>query len=90
MARRQVIEIQCDRCNKVETVPTDRDKDVVGPSLVVKFGGREVKYDDLCGKCHSAVGGYFSQMVREATKKEPVEEKKKPNPLTGIIGKRAS
>jgi hypothetical protein len=62
MARREVIEVVCDRCKKVETQPTDGKK-VVVPELKVNFQGEEHTYSDLCTRCRDTIKNYFKGMT---------------------------
>ena len=73
MARRQVVEITCDRCGKVETQPLQQG---VRPEfeLEIMFQGQEIKYEDLCTRCRGAVENYFKSMT-----KQPDEEETTPN-----------
>jgi len=73
MARRQVIELACDRCGRVETQPLKGDGKDERPryELEVSFHGQEVKYEDLCRRCRSACENYFKNMTKQP---EPEEE----------------
>ena len=94
MARREVIEVQCDRCGKVETQELGASpKGGTTAELTVLFHSQEVIYDDLCTRCRSACEGYFKSMTKQVER--AVEEKEKapqatpPRPgLLGLGGKR--
>jgi hypothetical protein len=96
MARRQVYEIVCDRCNKTETQEIkDGAPDAPGePELRIKLKGKpEVSYQDLCTRCRRAVEGYAGQLTMTAEKKEPTDKKepgkkaeKKPGLLKRVTG----
>lgn len=54
MARVKVEQVQCDRCKRVELVPVREDR-VAGSVMTLVFKGSELKYEDLCPRCESAV-----------------------------------
>lgn len=62
MARREVIEIVCDRCNKKDLQQKEQLSEE--PELVATFLGQKTEYKDLCVKCRDAVKGYFSRMTK--------------------------
>lgn len=72
MARREVLEVTCDRCGKTET----QGKDDVTEALELEatFRGKKVSYEDLCARCRSAVDRYFGRIV----KKEVTDVSKSP------------
>lgn len=84
MARRQVVEVICDRCGRTETQePIQEAK--AGPELTVKFQGETKEYIDLCIRCRKACGGYFKSLTKKI-EKEP-EQKPAPAPKkTGLLG----
>jgi endogenous inhibitor of DNA gyrase (YacG/DUF329 family) len=53
MARCEVVQVQCDRCKRIELRAPAASKDVV-PALVLQFAGETVKYMDMCEDCVSA------------------------------------
>lgn len=55
MARAKVEQVQCDRCKRVELVPLREDR-TGAAVLTLNFKGVELKYEDLCPRCESAVG----------------------------------
>lgn len=66
MAKKQVVEIACDRCSRVEY----RETFVTGPkgpdyTLVLTFKERTIQWADLCSSCDKAVTNYVRQMMRE-------------------------
>lgn len=69
MARRQVLEIQCDRCNRVETKPVAANSGDAACVLTVTFKGKTISYEDLCTKCEKAVEGYFKNMTMQKDEK---------------------
>ena len=70
MARREVLEIVCDRCQKKDLQTKDQLSEE--PELVATFRGQKTEYKDLCLRCRDAVMGYFTRMTkRDEEKKEP-------------------
>ncbi len=61
MARQEVIQVRCDRCKRTElqlanpTAKTD-------PDFRAKFGGIELKYDDLCTHCRETVQRVWTEL----------------------------
>lgn len=53
MARQEVVQIQCDRCKRVELLPPAPKKAV--PDFNAQFGDKTVKYEDLCSSCKDAL-----------------------------------
>ena len=97
MARRQVLEVTCDRCNKTETQSIDDKADnFAGEELAVTFHGQTVKYGDLCKRCRGACENYFKSMTKQTDEeKKAIEEEEtknvppgKPQGFLGI-GKKA-
>jgi len=75
MARRQVVEIQCDRCHRVENqeiVSEDKSGNPAndGKELIITFRGKTVEYGDLCKRCREACTNYINSLT-----KKPDEEK---------------
>jgi len=86
MARRQVLEIRCDRCSKVETQDIKPGEEKPEVALLVTFQGESVEYEDLCRRCQGAVEGYFKSMTLQSKKDEeegPKEEELKSRFLGG-------
>ena len=69
MARREVIEITCDRCTRTETQDKDSGN-IPSPELQVTFHGASFSYEDLCKRCRAAVAGYFGQMTKQKKEEE--------------------
>ena len=88
MARRQVLEVTCDRCKKTETqdvesVPTE------GSELEVTFHGQSVKYADLCKRCRSACENYYKSLTKQSDEekaKEPEGATPPGKPEKGFLG----
>ncbi len=84
MARREVIEITCDRCGKRET----QEKNEVTPAALPEFQGvlvtpekMDVKFEDLCRKCRETVTNYFKRIAK-ATKENGDGKKLVPGPAS--------
>lgn len=62
MARREVLEVVCDRCSRTET----QAKEEVSPVNTAEFKGvmgkDTIEYADLCRRCRSAVTNYFDKI----------------------------
>ena len=100
MARREVIEVTCDRCTRTETQSPDSipKKGATGPEASFKFHDQEVSYDDLCRRCRDSLGNYFSKIIKEKVEDEeasPVQVVKDDTPdkkcgLLNRLGKAAT
>ena len=78
MARRQVIEVTCDRCKRTETQSTDDDPDrraKIGKELAITFHGQVFEYEDLCRRCRGAVENYFNKMTKSMEDEKSPEVK---------------
>ena len=65
MARREVIEITCDRCGRTETQePTQAGKDFK-VELTIEFHAEKHQYDDLCMRCRKACENYFKSITKQ-------------------------
>lgn len=84
MARREVLEVTCDRCDRTETQPKV-DRPQLGPELKISFLGEEVVYEDLCTRCRGAVSNYFDSLTKS---KDPPS--KEPEAKTGLFGGKKS
>lgn len=66
MARREVFEVTCDRCKKVETQSKENSTKTEdgddSKELVLKFKGKTLEYVDLCMRCRRSVGGYVDHI----------------------------
>jgi hypothetical protein len=73
MAQKKVIEVQCDRCKRVEYLdlegpPLEEDE---ATTLTVVFGTTRVSFDDLCKPCRKTVKGYIEKIAKEIEQKSP-------------------
>lgn len=60
MARQQVMQVQCDRCKRVELQPVMEGEKA--PELTVVFGMEKLVYNDLCSSCRSAITRLIGDM----------------------------
>ncbi len=86
MARRQVIELRCDRCERVETQPLNEKTKEFKFELEVSFQGQKVEYEDLCRRCRSAVENYFKSMTKQPEEEKESTPKPKPVKESGFLG----
>lgn len=75
MARRDVVEVTCDRCGRTETQASN-DKEVEGHEVTVTFHGETYSYEDLCKRCRLAVKGYFNRIAKKADDQIPADDAK--------------
>ena len=75
MSRREVVEIKCDRCNRLEI----QSKDEVSPErvkeLTCTYGKETLVFKDLCRTCKKTVENIFSRLRRDPEKKESTTSK---------------
>jgi len=78
MARKQVLEIKCDRCGRVETQPILEGEDGSSKvALKLEHGGKVTEYEDLCTRCDQAIENYVKQ-IRKETDPQVDEKYKEP------------
>lgn len=53
MARCEVVQVQCDRCKRVEMRPPTPPKAL--PDFELVFVGKRVKFDDCCERCRTTL-----------------------------------
>lgn len=73
MARREVVEIVCDRCGRTENQNASELPSSDGPELDVAFLKERVQFNDLCKRCRDAVRGYFCRIRKKVEDKEEIE-----------------
>ena len=86
MGRKQVVEIQCSRCDRTETREGDlEDPAIVAFSAVLTSGPEEkcsVLFDDLCTPCSRTVRSMLDQIGKRieglSPDRKPAAEKKEP------------
>lgn len=81
MTRKQMIEVKCDRCKRIEYVPasskeTDKAKLELrfrpsGKKPRVKEVDLELEFDDLCSPCENTVKNLIESIAREIKGKSP-------------------
>lgn len=90
MARVRVVEVRCDRCKRVEHIPSNDAPSSDGeakPSVFVAQLGTAaaVRFEDLCGPCTSTIDGYLALIAKKPEKFSPNrkkgEAKKKGEPV---------
>lgn len=82
MAKREVIEVTCDRCEKTETQNKDSVRaDDAPPEFTFEFGGSKKVYEDLCRNCRKACQNYFNKATKvdEPKDSKPVAAPSKPS-----------
>lgn len=75
MAKRNVVEIVCERCDRVEYVKPDEYQEE--PDLVITCGGKTVTFEDLCSSCKKTVGNLADQITKKISWKRNKDEDKK-------------
>lgn len=75
MARREVVEVTCDRCGRVETQASN-DKGDSENEVSVTYHGETHSFEDLCKRCRSAVKGYFERIIKKADDQAPATNAK--------------
>lgn len=66
MARREVVEITCGRCGKIETQSADELPKQEGNNKFefrLTFQGKKISYDDLCRRCRSSLTSYVDKIT---------------------------
>lgn len=93
MARREVIEIICDRCSRTETQEPLTEAAITKAEfeLKVTFHDQSVQYQDLCKRCRKACEGYFKSMTKQVEQEEKLVEDGTPERkgMFGLGGKKA-
>jgi hypothetical protein len=86
VARREVVEITCDRCGRTETQNSEELPKLDGPELDASFHGEHITFQDLCKRCRDAVDGYFNRLAKKPLEvlekvvdlEQPAEDKPAP------------
>ena len=74
MARREVVEVVCDRCKRVD-IQTKEDKKGAAAELEISFQGEKHSYEDLCRRCRDAVKNYYLRITKQDEEPEKAAEK---------------
>ena len=69
MARREVLEVKCDRCGRSDL--QEKNLLIDEPELIATFRKQKFEYKDLCTRCREAVGGYFKRMTKQEEATDP-------------------
>jgi len=82
MARRDVVEITCDRCNRVETQLTGEvaRRDDMKYELTASYHGETIQFEDLCHRCREAVKGYYNRIAKKADDQLPTPKESSDSP----------
>ena len=83
MARREVIELVCDRCGKKDL--QEKAELLETAELEVNFRGKRYTYKDLCSRCREAVQGYFMRMTKQEEEPKKTEEKVESKPQMAVV-----
>lgn len=75
MATREVVEIRCDRCKRVEY--RDIQEVAAGPLLVLTWSGVTLTFKDLCEPCIKTIKNYVNKVATALEGKSPDRAKKK-------------
>jgi hypothetical protein len=89
MARRDVIEVTCDRCKRKETQCSTDMPTGGSPEVDATFHGERITFNDLCKRCREAVGGYFGRLAKKVddqTSMASLDEKDGRKKSTGFLG----
>lgn len=81
MARREVIEITCDRCGRTETQSSTETPKGGSPEIDATFHGEKVRFNDLCKRCREAVTGYFTRIAKKVEDSEKAAPAKAAEPV---------
>lgn len=68
MARRDVVELQCDRCGKPDLQPPDQPVKEGQREFTLEFRGRRIVFADLCRKCRATISNYCDMFDLEQKK----------------------
>lgn len=60
MARQEVVQVRCDRCKRVETLPMQPKKAL--PDLEARLGEKRVVFEDLCSRCTNACAHIIEEL----------------------------
>jgi len=80
VAKKTVVEIQCDRCPRREYIDGDAASQL--GTTTVTFEGKSIVFADLCSACRKAVAAHVEGIARKLEGKSPerVAKTKKPAP----------
>jgi len=73
MARRDVVEVVCDRCGRKENQNVSELPSPAGPEFEATFSNEKTSFGDLCRRCRNAVRGYYARILCKTEDKTEVE-----------------
>jgi hypothetical protein len=79
MAKRQVVEIKCSRCDRTEyreAVDEESAKEAFSAILRIGVDTLDVSFDDLCDPCANTVRGHLSAIAKKIEGLSPARQKK--------------
>lgn len=65
MARKQVVEIQCDRCSRTEHREEEEKQGLASSDFVATMGALRVQFNDLCTPCQKTVKNHLEQIGKK-------------------------
>jgi hypothetical protein len=75
MARKPVVEVQCDRCPRVE-YREDAGAEERDPEISIEARGRSIAhFQDLCGPCAKAVAVHVDAIAKKLDQISPDRQK---------------
>lgn len=102
MAQRQVVEVQCNRCERKEyreppqdMTPTGEFKRPAFDSMIIDEKGEATmqKFDDLCTPCLNTIKGHLAQIAKKIEGVSPMRgkrEKGEKHPLQEVLDKKTA
>jgi len=78
VAKKTVVEIQCDRCPRREYIDGDAAAQQ-GPTTVT-FQGKTITFSDLCSACHAAVASHVEAIGKKLEGRSPERTAKTSKP----------
>jgi hypothetical protein len=60
MARQPVVQIQCDRCKRVQLLPVGPEKAI--PDFHAVFNNKQIIYTDLCEHCKKTIDNIWIEL----------------------------
>ncbi len=88
MARREVIEISCDRCKRIETQGKTKE-DIPRPEFTITLRGKTTSYEDLCKRCRDTLANCYSSATKakEEGAKPPLKVAPEPPKRNRLLGR---
>ncbi len=77
MSRREVVEVHCDRCPRIEYKGRPKVDPSKAPVLIrtvaleARLNDYSISFNDLCGPCAKAVSQYIEQIGKKLTSMSP-------------------